>query len=163
MPLKLILMRHAKSSWDDPLQTDYDRPLNERGRASAVAIGKWLRKFGHEPDMSLSSSSRRTQETYDLLGFDADVHFTKTLYHAGAYKMLSELQGATGRSVLLLGHNPGIAELAERLASRLPAHSRFLDYPTCATTVFEFHCDNWQNVDFGMGQIKAFTVPRDLS
>ena len=163
MPLKLILVRHAKSSWDDPLQADFDRTLNKRGRASAVAIGKWLRKLGHVPDAVLSSSSKRTQETAELLGFDTETHFTKALYHAGAYLMLSELQRASGQTVLLLGHNPGIAEFAERLASKLPAHSRFLDFPTCATTVFEFECDSWQDVNFGMGHIKAFTIPRELT
>lgn len=162
MPLKLILMRHAKSSWDDPLQSDHDRVLNARGRESAVAMGKWLRQLGHEPDETLSSSSVRTRETCDLVGFDTDARFTRALYLAGPDTMLDELRGASGQTVLMLGHNPGIAELAERLASKLPAHARFLDYPTCATTVFEFAADRWQDVGFGQGMIKAFAIPREL-
>ncbi|SHJ78413.1 phosphohistidine phosphatase [Shimia gijangensis] len=162
MPLKLILMRHAKSSWDDPLQSDHDRVLNARGRDSAIALGKWLRKLEDVPDETLSSSSQRTRETYELLGFDAEARFSRSLYLAGADLMLRELQNATGKTVLMLGHNPGISEFAERLASKLPAHARFLDYPTCATTVFEFSSDNWQDVGFGQGVVKAFAIPREL-
>ncbi len=114
MPLKLILMRHAKSSWDYPLQSDHDRVLNERGRESAVAIGKWLRTLDHEPDETLSASAARTRETFDLVGFDCEAKFTRSLYLAGAHIMLKELQNATGQTVLMLGHNPGIAEFAER-------------------------------------------------
>lgn len=162
MPLRLILTRHAKSSWNDPMMTDHSRPLNKRGRASAVAIGEWLRGRGYRPDETISSSAERTRETAALLGFDAPADFTNALYHAGADIMLRELQKATGETVLMLGHNPGIAEFAERLAAALPKHPRFLDYPTCATTVFEFASDRWSEVQFGTGDIRAFMIPREL-
>lgn len=162
MPLKLILTRHAKSSWDDPWQSDHDRPLNKRGRRSAVAVGNWLRQEGHVPDETLSSSSRRTEETQELLGLGGTVHFTRALYHAGASAMLHELQGATGGTVLMLGHNPGIGAFAERLARNQPDHARFFDYPTCATTVFEFDAETWKDVQFGTGAVVGFVIPREL-
>ena len=65
MTLQLILMRHAKSSWDDPAAADFDRPLNGRGRRSAKALGHWLRQRGWLPDRVLCSSARRTRETLD--------------------------------------------------------------------------------------------------
>lgn len=162
MPLNLILMRHAKSGWDDPLLADHDRPLNARGRTSAVAMGKWLRERGYAPDQILSSSSCRTQETCELLGLEVKAQFTRALYLAGVAAMMEQLQGASGRVVLMLGHNPGIGEFAERLAVTAPTHPRFFDYPTCATTVFTFDCENWRDVGFGSGQVQDFAVPRDL-
>ncbi|MBR9842681.1 MAG: histidine phosphatase family protein [Rhodobacteraceae bacterium] len=162
MTLKLILSRHAKSSWKHGDLSDHDRPLNKRGRASAEAIGHWLRKKGFSPDTVLSSTSERTRETYDLMGFEAKPDFTRSLYLASAPVMLDTLRKASGETVLMLGHNPGTGEMAERLAKKLPKHSRFLDYPTCATTVFEFQAESWADVRFGEGKVLAFTVPRDL-
>lgn len=162
MPLKLILTRHAKSSWKDPLQSDHDRPLNNRGRQSARAIGNWLHSNGHLPNQILCSSARRTEETAKLMGFDVPTDLNRALYHAGASVMLGELKHASGHTVLMLGHNPGIGDFAERLAQNLPRHVRFLDYPTCATTVFEFDCQNWSDIELGTGKVSAFVVPREL-
>ncbi len=162
MPLKLILMRHAKSDWDDPLLVDHDRVLNKRGRASAVAMGNWLRAEGHVPDETLSSSSQRTRETQELVGMGGDVTFSKALYHAGSHKMLTALQAATGKTILMIGHNPGIGDFAERLAKQAAGHPRFFDYPTCATTVFEFDCTFWSEVQPGMGTVRAFMIPREI-
>ena len=162
MTLRLILSRHAKSSWGHGDLPDHDRPLNKRGRASAEAIGHWLRGKGFVPDTVLSSSSARTRETYDYMGFEATPQFTRALYLASAPEMLRALHGASGETVLLLGHNPGTGEMAERLAETLPRHPRFLDYPTCATTVFEFDAETWADAGFGKGRVLAFTVPRDL-
>lgn len=162
MTFRLILTRHAKSSWNHGDLSDHDRPLNKRGRASADALGEWLRKRGFMPDTVLSSSSLRTRETYERMGFECAPVFTRALYLASAPAMLRELQQASRETVLMLGHNPGTGELAERLAQTLPRHDRFLDYPTGATTVFEFDVPSWKDVQFGTGKVLAFTVPRDL-
>lgn len=162
MTLELILTRHAKSSWDHPGMADHDRPLNDRGQASATAMGNWLRARGLVPDAVLSSSSVRTRQTHDLMGFDAPATFTGDLFHAGALMMLEVLGGARGARVLLLGHNPGIGDLAERLATTPPDHPRFFDYPTCATTVFRFEADNWREVTFGAGEVVDFAIPREV-
>ncbi|MGR3714250.1 MAG: SixA phosphatase family protein [Shimia sp.] len=163
MSLTLILMRHAKSSWDDPTMSDHDRPLNTRGRASAEALGKWLTSRDYLPDQLLSSTSERTRETWSRLGLTAsEIRYETALYHASADTMLRQLQTATGRSVLMLGHNPGIGHFAELLAQNPPKHARFMDYPTCATTVFSFTPTHWSDVQFSQGAVQDFTTPRDL-
>ncbi|WP_372884356.1 histidine phosphatase family protein [Shimia sp.] len=162
MPLELILMRHAKSSWDDPLLTDFDRVLNARGRASAVAMGKWLRETGHLPEQTLCSSSARTRETRELAAMGGAVIFSDALYHASAARMLSALKEVSAATVLMIGHNPGIAMLAEALAIAPPDHPRFRDYPTCATTVFAFDAADWGAVGPASGRVVAFKTPREL-
>ena len=162
MALKLILTRHAKSSWKHPELADHDRPLNKRGRASAEAVGNWLRHEKMVPDEILSSSSERTRETTKLMDFETETVFEDDLYHASASAMLKRLKQAHGKKVMMVGHNPGIGEFAERLARKLPAHKRFLDYPTGATTVFKFDAESWDEVGFGSGKVKKFVVPREL-
>ncbi len=160
--LTLILMRHAKSSWDSPTLSDHDRPLNNRGRASAQALGDWLRSKSYAPDQALVSSAHRTQETYTRLNLTSDVTHTKDLYHAGSDVMLSVLKTATGSCVLVLGHNPGIAEFAERIVKIRPSHPRFMDYPTGATLVVTFGAPNWSAVTWNSGTPIDFVVPRTL-
>ncbi|MDA7430413.1 histidine phosphatase family protein [Primorskyibacter aestuariivivens] len=162
MTLRLILMRHAKSSWDDPRQADHDRPLNKRGRRSADALGDWLRDKGYLPDLALSSSSLRTQETFERLRLTSPVDYQSSLYHAGPAAMMDALQQAEGQTVLMLGHNPGIAEFSARLVTHDPAHERFYDYPTCATLVAEFPETNWAAIRFGTAAPIDFVIPREL-
>lgn len=161
MTRTLILTRHAKSSWDHPGLPDHDRPLNKRGRASASAIGNWLRRNGYMPDEVLSSSSERTRETWLRMGLSApNIRFLPELYHASPDQIRKVLSRATGQTVLLLGHNPGIAEFAERIAQSAPEHPRFLDYPTCATTVLRFDMADWSEVGWHDGQVIEFVTPR---
>ncbi|WP_299849050.1 histidine phosphatase family protein [uncultured Roseovarius sp.] len=163
MTLRLILMRHAKSSWSDPTQEDHQRPLNGRGQRSATALGAWLRENDYIPDQILSSSSRRTQETGERLNLDAETSYLDALYHAGPDQMQGTLQAATGRCVLMLGHNPGIAYFAHDLVAMPPDHARFQDYPTCATLVADFTVDSWQDVRPRTGQVVDFVIPRELT
>ena len=160
--LTLILMRHAKSDWGAPDLSDHDRPLNDRGRASAKAMGRWLKERGYLPDEVLSSSSRRTMETFEGLGLDVPVSFTRDLYHASALGMLEVLREAEKPSVLMLGHNPGIANFAGNLVAVPPDHPRFGDYPTCATLVARFDLPAWSEVDWGDGTAVDFAIPREL-
>lgn len=162
MTLNLILMRHAKSSWDDPTLADFDRPLNGRGAASAKAMGDWMRTAGHVPDVAVSSSSTRTGQTFAGLGFDLPVAFMRTLYHAGPAVMMDVLRGQTAGTVLMLGHNPGIAEFAERLVSAPPPHPRFADYPTGAVTVITFDAGGWNDIGWRSGQPIDFAIPREI-
>lgn len=163
MSLKLILMRHAKSGWDDPTLSDHQRGLNPRGQFSAPAIGAWLQAKGHLPDLLLSSDATRTRETWAGLGFDAEERFLRDLYLAPSLTMLEVLrQAGVAQTVLMLGHNPGIAEFAERLAKHAPQDGDFLRYPTCATTVFQFDIQSWAEVRAGTGEVLDFTIPRRL-
>jgi len=158
----LILMRHAKSSWDTPLE-DHARPLNGRGRISADAMGDWLRARKYLPDQALVSDAARTRETFARLGFVCDTAFEDALYHASAHAMLKALRAATGQTVLMLGHNPGIAEFASALVAEAPDHMRFFDYPTCATTVIRFDISAWSDLQPGTGTVQDFAIPRELT
>jgi len=163
MTKRLILMRHAKSDWDDPLLGDHDRQLNGRGRVSAQAVGSWLKAKKITPDQGLISSATRTRETFARLGITCDAAFLNDLYLAGAQQMLTTLKGAHGACVLMLGHNPGIAEFAEGLLAHPPEHARFFDFPTCATLVADFEIDSWADLSPGTGTTREFVIPRELT
>lgn len=162
MTVRLILMRHAKSSWDDPYLSDHDRPLNGRGRRSANALGDWMRENALRPDEVLCSTSQRTQETFERLGLDQDIQLLPALYHATAQEMLGLLKGAKGRCVLMISHNPGIGEFAERLVASRPDHPRFFDYPTGSTLVVDFPFDDWLDIRPATGRPVDFVIPRAL-
>lgn len=165
MTLTLICMRHAKSDWDDPLQEDIDRPLNARGREAAPRIAKWLADGGHIPNLALVSSAARTVETWELMapqlpGVAAEA--LPDLYLASPDVMRRALMGHNARTILLIAHNPGMADLTDKLVKTRPDHPKFRTYPTAATTVIEFATDDWANLGWRQGVAKAFTVPRDL-
>ena len=120
---QLLLLRHAKSSWDDATLPDRDRPLNKRGRRAAAAMRGAMHELGLAPDVVLVSPARRTQETLAALEPWDDtplIEAMEPLYLASAEELLAILRGVneTVRSVLLIGHNPGMHELAVML---LPA------------------------------------------
>lgn len=159
---RLILMRHAKSDWSFS-EPDHARGLNDRGVNAARAIGDWLRDGALWPDEALVSTATRTRQTWGLLGFDdVDVRFVSSLYHANPQSMLDTLRQATGQTVLVLGHNPGICAFGHALVEAPPQHDRFDDYPTCATLVARFPASEWSGVEPGTGRVDAFIVPRDL-
>ena len=179
-------MRHAKSLWDDPKLSDHARPLNARGRASAVAMRKAMRERGLAPDLVLVSSARRTLQTLEALGpWDETplIEPMDALYLASADAMLDVLHrvAETVRSVLILGHNPGMHELAMTLvgaqgftqggftqsgfsrATNTDAMLRHLaeGYPTGALAEFTI-AGAWASVGEGAGQLQHFLTPRDL-
>lgn len=158
----LILMRHAKSDWDDPRLSDHARPLNKRGRRSATALGKWLRKQALAPDQILCSSAIRTQETFVRLALPGTPDVLDSLYLAEPEQMLTELRRATGSIVLMIGHNPGIAHFAQALVATPPRHERFDDYPTGATLVVGFDINAWVDLRPGTGRVQHFITPGDL-
>jgi len=161
---RLILTRHAKSAWDDPAMADHDRPLNGRGRRSALELGEWLHSRGYEPDEVLCSTAARTRETWARvqsapLEVTPLVQFLEGLYHASPDVMLAALRRATGDCVMMIGHNPGIAEFAAMLPAKPPAHADFRRYPTGATLVVDFAAPDWAAVRPGMGSVLDFFVP----
>ena len=166
MTLTLILMRHAKSGWDDPALPDHARTLTARGQTAARRMGRWLRDEGHVPDLILCSDATRTRQTVeglqDTLGGDPDVRHLRALYHASAEAILREVrQVGDVQTVLACGHNPGIGELAYRLVVAAPQHPRFADYPTAATTVIACDVETWSQI--GTGICTAFVTPADLT
>jgi len=167
MTLRLILTRHAKSSWDDPTVDDHDRALNTRGNTAAKAIGTWLAKGGFCPETVFSSTARRTSETWAHItkhcNQNAQVQFTSALYLATPDRMLTILQGCRTHSAMLIGHNPGTAMLATALVKTAPEHPKFAQYPSAATTVISFEADSWADITRHSGHVEAFIVPRDLT
>jgi phosphohistidine phosphatase len=163
---RLILTRHAKSSWDDPLTPDHDRPLNERGKAAAADLGQWLASRGYVPDEVLCSDALRTRKTWSgiapALPGTPILELKPALYHAGPDVMMAVLRHARGDCVMMIGHNPGIAEFAHRLVARAPLHEAFARYPTGATLVAEFDVADWAEVQPGTGSTVDFIVPREL-
>jgi phosphohistidine phosphatase len=162
---RLILTRHAKSSWDDPAMSDHDRPLNDRGKAAAADLGTWLASRGHVPDLVLCSDALRTRKTWSglapALPGTPILELKPALYHAGPDVMLAVLRHAQGDTVMMIGHNPGIAEFAARLVARPPANAEFHRYPTGATLVVEFGTA-WAEVGWGSGTVIDFVVPREI-
>lgn len=158
---RLILTRHAKSSWDDPAQDDHDRPLNARGRRSARELGDWLASRGYEPEEVLCSTAARTRETWEQLAaapleVRPQLRYEKTLYQATPEIMLAVLRTASAPTVMMIGHNPGIAELAAMLPARPPMDPDFRRYPTAATLVVDFQIAGWADLQVGQGSVLDF-------
>lgn len=163
---RLILTRHAKSSWDDPGMADHDRPLNDRGKAAAADLGIWLASRGYVPDEVLCSDALRTRKTWSgiapALPGTPVLELKPALYHAGPDVMLAVLRHAKGDTVMMIGHNPGIAEFAQRLVARAPSSGDFSRYPTGATLVCDFAVEAWADLGWGMGVVDDFIVPREI-
>ena len=166
MTLRLILTRHAKSDWDDPLQSDHQRGLNPRGQRAAPLIGRWLADRGYLPQAALVSDATRTQQTWALLSAElpqtVPVRFEPALYHASPDTILQVLRNAEAQTVIMIGHNPGIAAFADLILRAKPAHADFPRYPTCATLIAEFPGPHWADITPGTAKLRDFIVPRDL-
>ncbi|PCD76001.1 SixA phosphatase family protein [Pseudothioclava arenosa] len=161
---RLILTRHAKSSWDDPLMQDIDRPLNARGRAAAHELGDFLASRGLEPEEVMCSTARRTRETWDgvasaVIETRPEVSYIEDLYHASPEMMLQVLKTASAPSVMMIGHNPGIAEFAAQLPAQPIYDPEFRKYPTCATLIVDFQIEDWSEVQLGRGSVLEFFRP----
>ncbi len=164
---RLILTRHAKSSWDDPLTPDHDRPLNDRGKAAAADLGQWLASRDYVPGEVLCSDAVRTRKTFSgiapALPGAPVLELKPALYHAGPDVMMAVLRHAKADVVMMIGHNPGIAEFAARLVAHPPSNVEFHRYPTGATLVADFDVADWADVTFGSGVTVDFIVPREIA
>jgi phosphohistidine phosphatase len=171
VPKRLILLRHAKSAWDNPSVADFDRPLSNRGRKAAPLVGAYLGRRGLVPGLVLASSAKRAAETLDLVsaGWQTKptVRKLKSLYLAMPREMLRRVQ-AVGKEpdcVMLVGHNPGIADLANWLCSHGKAEQRAnlaRKFPTGAVAVIDFDVDDWAEVDAEAGNLVEFATPKQI-
>ena len=163
---RLILTRHAKSAWDDPTMADHDRPLNDRGKAAAADLGQWLASRDYIPAEVFCSDALRTRKTWSgiapALPGTPVLELKPALYHAGPDVMLAVLKHGTADTVMMIGHNPGIAEFAARLVTAPPLNPEFHRYPTGATLVVDFIADAWEEVAFGAGAVVDFVIPREI-
>ncbi|MGD0105383.1 MAG: histidine phosphatase family protein [Rhodopila sp.] len=170
---QLLLLRHAKSAWDDASMPDRDRPLNARGRRSAVVMRHAMRDLGLVPDVVLVSTARRTMETLEALEPWDDTPLIEpmdSLYLATPMQLTAALHGVaeTVRSVLLIGHNPGLHDLALSLAGPGVTQSgseneRALaaGFPTGALAEFVV-AGSWWDLREGGGRLVRFLTPRML-
>ena len=166
---QLLILRHAKSSWDDTSLPDRDRPLSGRGRRAIAAIRDVMRELGLVPDLILLSPSRRTRETLaGLEPWDETplVEPMEMLYLANADQLVAVLRDVpeTVRSVLLLGHNPGLHDLAVRLAGDAggeAAQRLAKGLPTAALVELAVAAP-WRQLAAGGGRPVRYIVPSDL-
>jgi phosphohistidine phosphatase len=172
--LKLILMRHAKSSWSDKKRDDFDRPLSKRGREAAPEIGRALAERGLIPDRILCSPARRTRDTLklvlDAMAIKPPVSYEDQLYAFGdgtAYlNAISRQKKAS--ALMLIGHNPSAQNLAQRLAvtGDVSAMNRMKrKFPTAAVAVIALPIDNWselQTASGAGGELQLFLTPKML-
>ncbi|MEM1313391.1 MAG: histidine phosphatase family protein [Pseudomonadota bacterium] len=168
---RLILMRHAKSSWDDPDQADIDRPLNARGRLAAGLMGAWLAEEGLIPDHALLSPARRVAETWDrvaaALGREATAATVPKLYHAAPEDALAAMAKAPdgAQTLILIGHEPGATALLRRLSDGSEGggcRRAYEKFPTAGVAVLEFDAKRWKDVAPTSGRFARFASPKDL-
>lgn len=170
----LLLLRHAKSDRSTSLG-DAERPLSERGRNAAPRIGATMAERGFVPDLALISPSERTRQTWALIApqlkENTPTEFLPQLYLAAASRLLETIHklGRDRHSLLILGHNPGLEDLAARLAAKQqsPEGDRALGklktkFPTCALAVLSFDIEDWEELRPGSGTVLAFITPSSL-
>lgn len=160
----LMLLRHAKSSWKDDSLDDHERPLNKRGERAAPVVGHLVRDQALVPDAITSSTAVRARTTAqavaDACGYSSDVVLTDELYLASAGEILRYAQERTDESaerIMLVGHNPGMEDLVNRLAGRRES------FPTAALAVFMLGIESWRSLELGVETTLAnLWRPREL-
>ena len=159
---KLILVRHAKSSWDDPSLSDRERPLNKRGKRNAPVMGERLAASGHRPGLVISSPANRARTTAGIvagaLGIEADdLVIDDDLYFTGAAGMLGVLERVDDGfdSVMMVGHNPTMTHLVNSLS-----RAGLYNMPTCAIAVIGFDMESWGLVQSTDGELLAYGIPK---
>lgn len=157
----LTLVRHAKSSWDDPALADFDRPLNDRGHRDAPVMAQRLARRLDSVPALVSSPARRaatTARTFaEALGLPADaIRYDAGIYDASADELLAIVRAFDDRTpvIALFGHNPGLSDLSHRLA-----RCSFHEMPTCAMATFEFDVEHWRDVEHG--RLIAYSFPKE--
>lgn len=160
---RLVLIRHAKSSWANPLQSDFDRKLNERGELDAPEMGKRLKQAGLIPDYFLSSTARRAADTARLIaneiGYpDEQIHWLDDLYHCVPAVFEEEIMALNDElnTLFIVAHNPGISEFAAALDSSGQIHHM----PTCAVAGFELDTTHWSELPACHKKTFLFDTPK---
>lgn len=162
---RITLLRHAKSDWNSPSRSDFDRPLNERGRRDAPHMGQQLRRRGLRPQLILSSPALRAVTTARMvaveLGCNADaVHTVDALYLASPKQILQVLgkYGAMQTDVMLVGHNPGLTDLANLISD-----ARIDNIPTCGAFSVELNASDWNSLEVSAGKLTWFDYPKNIA
>lgn len=156
-------MRHAKSSWADPGQPDFARPLNERGRQAAPLMGRFLRRHYPQLDLIISSPAERARETTQLARtaaqYDCALNFDARIYEASAARLLAVVNeiAEPAAHVLLVGHNPGMEDFVRLLTDAPPERM-----PTAAVACITFELATWHAVSAHTGRLVQLVRPKEI-
>ena len=157
----LVMIRHAKSSWANPLQSDFERPLNERGKEEAPAMGKKLKELKVIPDLIVSSTAKRTRQTAkriaEATGYDADhIKWEEKLYHCipSVFDEVIQDVGDKVKTVFIVAHNPGITDFVNELS----AVFKIDNMPTCAVAAAQME-ESWSSFSSAEKKVFLFEYP----
>ncbi len=163
-PLRLSVIRHAKSSWSDPELADHDRPLNKRGRRDAPRMGERLHARGFAPDIIFTSTALRARLTADAIvsacGLESRVRARRALYHAEPEEILDVVEAgaaaAGSRHVAIVGHNPGCTELVVWLTG-----ADLDNLPTCGVATVRIDGERYADARRGAGHLESLETPKN--
>lgn len=157
----LFVLRHAKSSWDDANLSDFERPLNRRGRETAPFMGELMRNKKLVPEIIICSPAERAKETAKLVKesaeFDAEIEFDKRIYESSTHNLLYIISGIDDiyDSAMIVGHNPGFEGIVETLCGN------YERMPTAALAVIDLNCEIWNDVKPNCGNLREILRPKE--
>lgn len=164
---QILLMRHAKSSWENPDLKDFDRPLAKRGLKDAPEMGKYLRRIKYKPGMVISSPAQRAKETTQLSMEAAkldkeQIIWNEDVYFGSVRDYVAAIQSASDEyeRIMLVGHNPLMENTAGILAGA--EHKAAIRMPTAAIVCLESFAESWETIAPGTCQIKWMMIPKVL-
>jgi len=159
---RLTLIRHGKSDWNSSADSDFDRPLNGRGRKSAPLMGKRLANNGAAPDRLICSPAKRARQTAEKIAGEidfpqAEIEYSAAIYEADLQTLINLVQNLDDRAadVILIGHNPGFSELGQWLSSEAPEW-----LPTCGLLELELPVESWAETEAGCANVLRYDYPK---
>lgn len=161
---KLFVVRHAKSSWDYPELSDFDRPLNKRGKNNAPEMGKRLALKGVLPELLISSPAKRAAATAKRIALEIgynvnDIKKEPLFYHGSRKDIVSVIRSVEDdvNTLMIFGHNPDLTSLVNRLSG-----SDIYNIPTCGVAEIDFDISSWKNIEEFSGSLSSFDYPKRL-
>ncbi|MGI8788616.1 MAG: SixA phosphatase family protein [Pyrinomonadaceae bacterium] len=158
----LYILRHAKSSWDDAILSDFERPLNERGLEAAPLMGEMMKKNNFQPDIIISSPATRAKQTASLIKDAAqivgEIKFDERIYEASPRSLVEVVSEIDDRNetALIVGHNPGLESLIKILTGKLEP------MPTAALAVVDLNIERWSEINSSTGSLRILIRPKDF-
>ncbi len=164
MKRTLVMIRHAKSSWANPLESDFERNLNDRGKQDAPEMGRRLKKAGIIPSLIIASTARRAAETAkciaEAVGYDTgNIKWEEKLYHCipSVFEEVLYEVGDNVKNVFIVAHNPGITEFVNQLSPEFFTGNM----PTCGIVGAHFEAESWDNFHRAKRKVFLFDYPRN--
>lgn len=165
MSKRVVIIRHAKSSWAELGQPDFDRPLNSRGKENAPEMGRRLLQYGLQPDAIYASTAKRAKQTAMLIataiGFKEEIHWDRFLYHAAPDRIEAQICGADDAydTIYIVAHNPGITEMVNEAIPGFTTDN----VPTCGVVAFSVAADKWTEYPQARKQLMIYDYPKNNS